>query len=1027
MNKKLFSLTLMIIIILLTSNSLCFSQGSGLAYNFKSPVSYIKIPYDLYFQVQTIEASIKIDPALKGTATLFTDGNDENNSYVDSRYLLRLVKSGDSTFYLSYQIKVDTGWLIQTSKTLLHYNKWYTIAAQYDGNSVSIYLNGVKDDSKVVRNTTKNSLFNLVRHYIGYNPITKGEYFKGLMDEVRYWTIAIPIETIRYWMHIPVATYHPNYKDLACYYRCDVHLGINDDGNTNCRDDKNGRDGYTWGIESYNYPQQSVYKKSSFSNSYDYYQNYMTPKSLGVFYNNKLFHFGSYGGSPNVRSYRGTLDDQNNVVMDNSTMRTIGHQYELPWACCVYKDKLVYISMDSPDETTKSTAGTMYYGVGTLANDGDVQADFVSSSVYTCVPSALAVLNDTLYHFFITKNSNGVFLNVDWSIDGLNWTFLRSLKTSADNLDYHFGNVAACTARDNSGNEVIYVGYIDNTHTNINIFQFYQNKQGYDFSIPIDKVRNFSMVSGSVEGGMSDGYSLQIFYSADTKDIYGHTKTIGRIEYSIENDFVYQPEHLNVTGADYTDESIEHRRFWPYAFPYYKSYGDSKALGKKIILAVGNLSSSGNQNTDYLVWNSDKMTYIPEADTTDTNPDIRISQLLGVIEGPPPYVLNGENLGDLIKYKIYPSSLEFGSSTNQSKDSSISINNSWSISFRYEGIGGDFEHQAASENKTEYTTKNFENRLVFPTEGRPKGYKIFLRPIILRKKFMLTDGNNNFLDNIYTLEISDRFIDYVPYYLDTVAHAPNPSNFKSYINRSVNPGDYHKIYSANYSWAAGAASTIGFETDSVVTRSTSEDMYKGAGLTLSLDMGLGLGVEMTTNIFSFESRIGTTAKHDGSISLGNSKNISINTDCPFHGSLGDTSHFSGTVYWIKPTAGKNNWWVPKGYESQNPWCITYKVNTFSIYPNSVEDGNNGLNGILTNVYPNPASNNVTISFYNEDLKITGISICNSLGIEIKRFNEQELSGKKSISFSSEDLPAGVYYCTMNAGKERNTKSFVVVR
>jgi hypothetical protein len=33
----------------------------------------------------------------------------------------------------------------------------------------------------------------------------------------------------------------------------------------------------------------------------------------------------------------------------------------------------------------------------------------------------------------------------------------------------------------------------------------------------------------------------------------------------------------------------------------------------------------------------------------------------------------------------------------------------------------------------------------------------------------------------------------------------------------------------------------------------------------------------------------------------------------------------------------------------------------------------------------------------------------------------------SISFSTEDFPSGVYYCTLNSGMNRITKSFVVVK
>ncbi len=70
MKKFLLSMILMIFIILLASSSLCYSQGIGRAYNFISPVSYVKSNNNLFFTEQTIEATIKIDTALKGNAKL---------------------------------------------------------------------------------------------------------------------------------------------------------------------------------------------------------------------------------------------------------------------------------------------------------------------------------------------------------------------------------------------------------------------------------------------------------------------------------------------------------------------------------------------------------------------------------------------------------------------------------------------------------------------------------------------------------------------------------------------------------------------------------------------------------------------------------------------------------------------------------------------------------------------------------------------------------------------------------------------
>ncbi|MBC8146765.1 MAG: T9SS type A sorting domain-containing protein [Bacteroidetes bacterium] len=79
------------------------------------------------------------------------------------------------------------------------------------------------------------------------------------------------------------------------------------------------------------------------------------------------------------------------------------------------------------------------------------------------------------------------------------------------------------------------------------------------------------------------------------------------------------------------------------------------------------------------------------------------------------------------------------------------------------------------------------------------------------------------------------------------------------------------------------------------------------------------------------------------------------------------------------------------------------------------------------VYPNPASDHISISFTNVGLSDVSISIFNLLGIEIKRFNEKELFGKNTVDFSTKCFPSGVYYCTLNYGINKISRSFVVVR
>ena len=79
------------------------------------------------------------------------------------------------------------------------------------------------------------------------------------------------------------------------------------------------------------------------------------------------------------------------------------------------------------------------------------------------------------------------------------------------------------------------------------------------------------------------------------------------------------------------------------------------------------------------------------------------------------------------------------------------------------------------------------------------------------------------------------------------------------------------------------------------------------------------------------------------------------------------------------------------------------------------------------ISPNPSSKQITISYSKTDLLNNSISIFNSLGIEIKRFNENELFGKSSINLTTDDLPSGIYYCLLNSGTNNITKSFVVLK
>ena len=109
---------------------------------------------------------------------------------------------------------------------------------------------------------------------------------------------------------------------------------------------------------------------------------------------------------------------------------------------------------------------------------------------------------------------------------------------------------------------------------------------------------------------------------------------------------------------------------------------------------------------------------------------------------------------------------------------------------------------------------------------------------------------------------------------------------------------------------------------------------------------------------------------------------------------------------------------------QHGECEDYSVN--------ISDATDVANDLINNEYsintfPNPVPGNLSISYSNLLPSGTSISIHNSLGVEIKRFGDKELSGHSSISLSTAEISSGSYYITFNTGMNKFTRSFVVIK
>ncbi len=87
-----------------------------------------------------------------------------------------------------------------------------------------------------------------------------------------------------------------------------------------------------------------------------------------------------------------------------------------------------------------------------------------------------------------------------------------------------------------------------------------------------------------------------------------------------------------------------------------------------------------------------------------------------------------------------------------------------------------------------------------------------------------------------------------------------------------------------------------------------------------------------------------------------------------------------------------------------------------------------LSGKNLQVYPNPLTENSTLSFYLSNPETVNVSVFNNLGMEvIKIANQQLQSGIQNISLNVTSLENGIYFIRIQAGNDILTKKVTVVK
>ena len=440
---------------------------------------------------------------------------------------------------------------------------------------------------------------------------------------------------------------------------------------------------------------------------------------------------------------------------------------------------------------------------------------------------------------------------------------------------------------------------------------------------------------------------------------------------------------------------------------------------------------------------------LKKTETANTSCDSLPSlwSLIGVVEGPPPYVLNGQNITDL---DDPPSVFTYGTTQStevvNSSDWKISTSTSLSVPI-LDGIfscGLDLEAALNDNTSTSYSSTYTVLRSVEAGEYS-LGYYYFEVPTITRYKYnsyLMDDTPTGEYEYIYSITGS------APHTVAFDSLCFNPNDITTYLNK-VPDQHYPRIsgHAFPFEWLAQAP----FESE--FTQGTTYEETEGS----SLSIGGNVGIAEIFNVgANYETSISTTH----TTSFGESIRIAIDCPNPRSGHTEDIEAFYGNAYWLK-APDSNAFWIPKNFKidpqsqghnfsDQRPWCVTWAV---------TEIDSNDLNGVdnsdnlpdkfnLSQNYPNPFSakngSTTTINYSIPSVRLGRIAKSgpawetNELSVELKVYdilgrevatlvNKNQTPGKYSVQFDAGKLSSGIYFYTLRAGDFTATKKMILIR
>jgi len=740
----------------------------------------------------------------------------------------------------------------------------------------------------------------------------------------------------------------------------------------------------------------------------------------GTYYMGYAWVFYTYGAPIYYDRYH--LEDDGSIKSVDTHKKKEWETPNQP-ACCVFQDKLYLFWRGW-------SVNLMYYAVfngSDWSKSKHPGEDRYTPDQNDPFGTAAAVLNDRLFLFYQGSDQH---IRYQYTTDGENWTYPELILKPDGGKVRTGGNMAATTffheKADGSQEQRIFLAWPVSDNTRIETMQFHLSGNETsltDYQVLGHYAEGVALAEGSVDGAGTDKNTVQLFALGKRSPYMKYPYL--RCEYTNdENGGTYSDwetvGHVSVGG------STSPKEYFPSAVTNYRVFGDNAHNLRQEIWML--------HTWNVIRWESDM--YVQVQDTSQklyTEAYKKNWTMIGVVEGPPPYALNGRNpTSDSVADYSY---ISYAVQTDSAVSTSSTTKDEFFVSAggpgeHWPGVGvsltlGLEHHFCETQTHSEKLTHTFK-----PTSGDTAKfwvYRYYLRPTMRRLKYETRDWKGKSLDRYaYIFSISDYnlHVDAIDM-RDSLPYDPRLWDPATYQDRhiSADTNHYHIKAGRNINWV------IGSEVELEISEETGLESSQSFTETIEIEVGM-------EGVFDIGVKGSITTEH--SVSTDSINTVTVMNESPeppggFTGSY--IKSFSFYPYWLEPK-DSTPYWIPDVFKHQKPWCITYEVTEIE-YDDMVSSGmaedERPLTLKLYAVTPNPAGSQATIRYALPQATRVSLKVYDASGRMVKALEDAEqTAGVHSIHWNGTDdagreMASGVYFCRLQTGDEHRIGRIVLIQ